>query len=97
MSNIERRIDSIVERLSDELVHEDGTPADPDHVSEVVHAAAENLADAPIQDFVALLVENEARDVFHDEGLHRALPEDVAGPVHDPDVDEGEHIPSPRY
>jgi hypothetical protein len=71
-SNIDRRIDAIVERLSDELVHEDGTRADPDHIADVVHAAAVILAEAPIQDFVPLLVETEARDVFYDEGLHRA-------------------------
>lgn len=97
MSNIDRRIDAIVERLSEELVHEDGTPADPGHVSDVVHAAAADLAGAPIQDFVPLLVENEVRDVFHDEGLHRALPEDIGSPLHDPEVVAGDAIPSPRY
>jgi hypothetical protein len=96
-SNVDRRIDAVVERLSEELVHEDGTRAESGHVADVVHAIADELTDAPLQDFVPLLVENEARDVLHDEGLHRELPEDLGGPVHDPDAAAPDAIPSARY
>ena len=85
-SNVDRRIDAIAERLSAELVYDDGTPVDPVYVAAVVHAAADELVGAPIQDFVPLLVENEARDVFYDKGLRRNLPEDLGGSRPDPEA-----------
>jgi hypothetical protein len=95
----DRRIDGLAERLSEELVDAAGKPADGAHVAEVVQHAAERLADAPIQDFVPLLVENEARDELRHEGLHRTLPDDPTGPLHDPEegtANSGD-MPSARY
>lgn len=75
----DHRIDAVVDRLSQEFVDDAGNSADPAAVAEVVHAAASELQDAPVQDFVPLIVENEARDVLHEQGLHRSLPDDPTG------------------
>jgi hypothetical protein len=80
---MDRRIDALAEQIGDELVDDEGRPADRDHVSDVVHAVAEDLADARVQDFVPLLVENGARGILRAEGLRRALPDEPAGPVRD--------------
>ncbi len=61
---------SIADRLTDELVTSAGEHPSHSHVIDVVEAAAEPLADAPLQQFVPLLVENQARQTLHDEGLH---------------------------
>jgi hypothetical protein len=63
-------INSIADRLTDELVTSSGEHASQTHVADVVAAAAAPLSDAPLQQFVALLVENAARGRLHDEGLH---------------------------
>jgi hypothetical protein len=57
----------------------------------VVRAKAESLADAPLQEFLALLIEHQARDELRERGLHRNLhaPIEEAKPndaeVNDPD------------
>lgn len=65
-------IDSIADRLADELVTTTGEPVSHDHVVDVVEAAAKPFADAPLQQFVPLLVENAARNQFRREGICRA-------------------------
>jgi hypothetical protein len=65
-------IDSIADRLAHELVTTAGEPVSHDHVVDVVEAAAKPFADAPLQQFVPLLVENAARSQFRREGIRRA-------------------------
>jgi hypothetical protein len=78
------RINSIADRLAEEYVTKSGDNPPRDHVGEVVDAMAEPLADAPVQDYVPLLVENAARDHLHSEGLHmEPAEEDTAPPRHD--------------
>jgi hypothetical protein len=79
-----QRIHTLAERLAEEYVTESGEAAPPDHIVEIVQAAAEPLADAPVQDFVPLLIENAARDRLHAERLHvEPTQEDSAPPRHD--------------
>jgi hypothetical protein len=82
-----RRINTIADRLSEEFVTETGDAAAPDHVGEVVTSAAERLSDAPVQDFVPLLVENAARDQLHQEGLHVEPAEEDSAPARRDDGD----------
>jgi hypothetical protein len=63
-------LDAIADRLALRLVTTAGQPASHDHVADVVDAAARLLADAPLQQFVPLLVENAARGTLYNEGLH---------------------------
>jgi hypothetical protein len=75
------RINAMADRLSEEFVTETGDAAEPDHVGAVVASAAERLSDAPVQDFVPLLVENAARDQLHQEGLHVEPTEEDSAPA----------------
>jgi hypothetical protein len=65
-------IDSITDRLTAQLVTSTGQHASHDHVADVVGAAAASLVDAPVQLYVEVLVEHDARDTLRDEGLRRA-------------------------
>jgi hypothetical protein len=67
------RISDIVGRLSHDLVAADGRPPPTEHIADVVNAAASQLVDAPIQDFVPLLIENRARTVLSSEGVHPSM------------------------
>ena len=70
----DRRIDAVKDRLSSELVDQEGHPADPDQVARAVETAGAELADAPVQEFVPLLVEHDAREELRrQQGLHREL------------------------
>jgi hypothetical protein len=69
----DQRVYSVKQRLHDELVDANGHPADPNDVDRVVDAKAESLADAPVQEFVPLLIERQARDELRAHGLHRDL------------------------
>jgi hypothetical protein len=64
-------LDAIADRLALRLVTAAGEPASHDHIVDVVDAAARLLADAPLQQFVPLLVENAARGTLYGEGLHQ--------------------------
>ncbi len=75
------RIDGVKDRLSDDLVDERGNPADPSAVAKVVDEASAQFAEAPVQEFVPLLVEHSARDELRQEGLHRQLDEPDDEPV----------------
>ena len=67
----DKRLEDMKHRLHDELVDEHGRPAEPDQVDRVVDSKAESLAGAPVQEFIPLLIEHEARDELRHHGLHR--------------------------
>ncbi len=64
-------LSSIADRLTRRFVTSAGQPASPDHVTDVVGAAAMSLAAAPLQQFVPILVEHAAGNALHDEGMQR--------------------------
>ncbi len=72
------RTEVVKQRLQEELVDEQGRPAEPDDVASVVQAKAESLAEAPLQEFVPLLIEHQARDELRQHGLHRDLGDDTS-------------------
>jgi hypothetical protein len=72
----DRRVDNLKQRLCDELIDDHGQPPEPDDVERVVAAKAEPLLDAPVQEFVPLLIEHQARDELRQHGLRRELPEE---------------------
>ena len=74
----DQRLETLKRRLSTELVDERGRAPDADAVDAVVVATADHLADAPIQDFVPLLVEHQALDERRRRGLHRELDDEMA-------------------
>ena len=74
----DQRLATLKRRLNTELVDANGNPPDADDVDAVVVATADHLADAPIQDFVPLLVEHQALDELRRRGLHRELHDDTA-------------------
>ena len=85
--NADRRIDSVKDRLSSDMVDDRGDPVDPDAVAKAVDDASAQFVGAPVQDFVPLLVEHTARDELRQDGLHRQLSEpDDEPPL--PDHDE---------
>jgi hypothetical protein len=47
-------------------------------VANVVEAKAESLAEAPLQEFVPLLIEHQARDELRQHGLHRDVTDDTS-------------------
>jgi hypothetical protein len=67
------RVEILKRRLQEDLIDTQGQPPEPDDVSRVVDAKVESLAHAPVQDFVPLLVEHQARDELRQQGLHRDL------------------------
>jgi hypothetical protein len=71
------RIEHLKGRLQEDLVDDDGNAADSAEVDRVVEAAAEGLADAPIQEFTPLLIEHQARDELREQGLHRDLTDET--------------------
>jgi hypothetical protein len=73
----DQRLDTLKRRLNTELVDENGNSPDPHDVDAVVVATADHLADAPIQDFVPLLVEHQALDELRRRGLHRELDDET--------------------
>jgi hypothetical protein len=67
------RVDTVMQRLEGDLVDADGRPAEPEEVERVVREKAKSLADAPLQEFLTLLIEHQARDELRERGLHRNL------------------------
>jgi len=65
----ERRFRGMTERIEEHLVDADGNAASSDVVAAVVEDKAARLEDAPVQEFVPLLVENQARDELHQRGM----------------------------
>lgn len=76
----DKRVARVKERLQDELVDEQGNPADQDDVARAVAAAAQPLADAPVQEFTPLLIEHQVRDALREQGFHRDLGDDETHP-----------------
>jgi len=72
----DKRVEIVKQRLQEELINEQGQPPEPGAVATVVDAKAEVLADAPVQEFVPLLIEHQARDELRQQGLHRSIPDD---------------------
>jgi hypothetical protein len=62
--------DRLIDHLTEQLVTSNGTHASHAHVAAIVDAKATSLADAPIQHYVGVLVEHEARDQLWAEGFH---------------------------
>ena len=69
----EKRLQQLAARLEETLVDDDGQPAQPDVVEQVVAEKAANLEEAPLQEFVPLLVENQARTELRSRGLKSNL------------------------
>jgi len=67
----EKRIGQVAERLEDTLVDDAGRPADKHIVEEAVAKRAASFEDAPVQEFVPLLVENQAGNDLRERGLRR--------------------------
>jgi hypothetical protein len=85
----DKRLDTLKHQLHDELVDEEGNPADAQDVDDVVTATREHLADAPVQDYVPLLIEHEARDELRRRGLHRMFdPDEATERPSSPDEDD---------
>ena len=76
------RLEALTHRLQEELVDEEGHAPEPHDVAAAVAAEAESLSGAPIQDFVALLVENKALDHLRERGLHRELSPEEGSEAH---------------
>jgi hypothetical protein len=64
-----RRLRGIPERIGEHLIDADGNAAPSDVVAAVVEDKAARLEDAPVQEFVPLLVENRARDDLRQRGM----------------------------
>jgi hypothetical protein len=70
----DRRLEDMVSRLEERLINDAGDHADRQHVEAIVARRAQDLAEAPVQDFVPLLTEHGAREDLRNEGF-RPLPE----------------------
>jgi hypothetical protein len=80
-SSYDLRVQSVEQRLHEDLVDETGCPADPNDVDRAADDSAEILADAPVQEFVPLLIEHQARDELRKHGLRRDLGDDEEEPA----------------
>lgn len=70
-SAIDERVEAVTHRLKGDLVDEGGRPAEPGEVERVGNETAKAFADAPVQEFVPLLIEHQARDELRGHGLRR--------------------------
>ena len=85
----DKRLDTLKHQLHYELVDEEGNPADAQDVDDVVTATREHLADEPVQDYVPLLIDHEARDELRRRGLHRKFdPDEGTEGLSSPDEDD---------
>ena len=65
-----------------DLTDSNGNKPDPELIEQAVDDAAGGFADAPVQDFVPLLVEHDARDELREEGMRLVLDEaDTEAPI----------------
>ena len=78
----DKRVDNVKERLENDLVDDAGQPAGHEQIADAVDSAAERVADAPVQEFVPLLVEHDAREQLREQGLRRELGDDDTGAAH---------------
>jgi hypothetical protein len=89
----EKRRQAIASQLEERLVDDDGSPPPRERIEAVVEEKAQELADAPVQDYVPLLTEHKARDELMDEGFHpdpTKGPDDDAPPRDTAEEDTGE-------
>jgi hypothetical protein len=82
----DERVTAISRRIRAGLVDDHGRHPEVEEVRQVVEETAAELADAPIQDFVPLLTEHQARDALHGAGLRLGPPR----PSTDEDGDGGD-------
>src|SRR5262249_40204384 len=75
----EKRMQQVAARLGETLVDDEGRPADKHVVEEVVAERAAALEEAPVQEFVPLLVENQAGNDLRERGLRRTWDDDEGG------------------
>jgi len=69
LSPSEKRLQRLADRLEETLTDDEGRPAERDVVEQVVAEQAAPLEDAPIQEFVPLIVENKSRDELRHRGM----------------------------
>lgn len=65
-------METIAERLQERFVAEDGSHLDAPAAEPVVEDAAMRFSDAPVQDFVPLVVEHQAADELRATGRRAA-------------------------
>jgi hypothetical protein len=66
---VDRRLESPAQRLQETLVDPDGRPAPADLVHAAIAENAEPIKDAPVQEFMPLLVENKTRARLREQGF----------------------------
>jgi hypothetical protein len=77
----DKRLETVKQRLQNQLVDEQGHPAKPRDIASVVDAKAESLAEAPVQEFIPLLIERQARDELRQHGLCPDLRDETSDPA----------------
>jgi hypothetical protein len=63
------RLDDIARRLQSRFIDSEGRHASEHEVDELVASTARRFAEAPLQDFVPLLVEHQAADALRTRGM----------------------------
>jgi hypothetical protein len=66
---VDRRLETTAQRLQETLVGTDGKPAPADVVQAAIAENAEPIKDAPVQEFMPLLVENKTRARLREQGF----------------------------
>jgi hypothetical protein len=66
---VDRRLESTAQRLQETLVDPDGKPAPADVVHAAIAENAEPIKDAPVQEFMPLLVEHKTRARRREQGF----------------------------
>jgi hypothetical protein len=68
-TQVDRRLEPTVRRLQETLVDDDGNAASLEAVHDAVAASADTIKDAPVQEFMPLLVENKTRKQLREQGF----------------------------
>jgi hypothetical protein len=71
-----KRFAAMIDRLEAELADDEGHQVPREQVAEALVESVHTLVEAPVQDFVPLLAEHEARDRLRREGYHPNLDTD---------------------
>lgn len=75
-----KRTETIVDRLRERFIDSEGQPPARETVAGVVEQTAQQLGDANVQDFVPLLIENQASERLRELGMHADLTSDDDDP-----------------
>jgi hypothetical protein len=67
--SVDRRLESTAQKLQETLVDSEGKPAPAAVVQAAVAETAEPIKDAPVQEFMPLLVENKTRARLREQGF----------------------------